>query len=72
MKVKSIRVSKGITASVGKFESVRLDYEIEVELGQGDTANVVAAKLTKWADAQVNNEVKELRKSLSPSSIFKL
>lgn len=72
MKMNLIRISKGVTASVGKYESIRFDCAVEIELGKGDKASAVYDKGMKFVDARLNHELKDTQEALSSTSVFRL
>ena len=66
MKTKSVRVNYGRTINMGNYESLRLDYAMEVELGPKDTDphkiySSVRTGLRLAIDKAIQDELKEIR-----------
>jgi len=56
MKAKVVKVSKGRTVNIGRYNTVRFDYGIEVELEEGDKAADAARYAEKFVDELVDKE----------------
>ena len=69
--VSKISVSKGVTVSVGKYESVRIDAHIELTAEKGDDEETLFSTAFTMVDDQVNAQIKELQDVVEPNSVFK-
>lgn len=68
---KEITVSTGITISVGKFESIRLDASARITDDNGDYDTMFDAG---WnlVEEQINKKIEELQDVMNNTSVFKL
>jgi len=71
MVVKKIVVSKGVTMSVGKFESIRCDASVEIELDKGDDEDGAYEAGFEIVDTQINKQIGESQSILGTNSVFK-
>jgi hypothetical protein len=71
MNIKKITVSKGVTISVGKFESVRCDASVEIEIGKGEDEDEVFETAFELVDAQLNSQIAENQPIIANTSVFK-
>jgi len=67
-----ISVTKGVTASVGKFESVRIDASIEFQLGQNEDPDEVYERAWEKADEQINVQLAQIQDVIADTSTFKM
>lgn len=70
-KITSIKVGKGVTVNLGNFESLRIDYSVEAELGPKEKEDEVAGRLSDWTDERLNGELADMGDVISTKSIFK-
>lgn len=71
MRVDSITVSKGVTVSVGKFESVRIQADMTISLDKGEDHDNVFKAAYVMLDDQINAQVTDLQDVIQDTSIFK-
>ena len=69
--VSKVSVSKGVTVSVGKFESVRIDASIELTAEKGDDEQSLYEAGFTTVDEQINKQIKDLQDVVEPNSVFK-
>lgn len=74
VKVETMKISKGVTANLGNFESVRIDVEFAISVGSEDQKNIdsMFEKLSSIVDGKVNSLIAEEAPNLSSKSAFKL
>lgn len=70
MKVKQINVSKGFTISVGKFESVRLDSAVTVDVEEEDDIDVVFEKAYGVVSQQIMGQVMLMKSVIDRGSFI--
>jgi len=68
MKIKDISVSKGVTISVGKFESVRLDAAITIQPSAEDDYDVVYDTAQEIVSSKIMAQVIELKPIIDKGS----
>jgi hypothetical protein len=73
MRVTSITVSRGVTMSVGKFESIRADASAMIELKEGDgDPTTHKATLTGIVEGWINEAIREHQHVVGADSVFKI
>ncbi len=72
MDIKKVSVSKGVTVSVGKFESLRLDVAIEVEPGKGEDFDTIVETGYEMCDEKLNKQLSEVQDLVADNSVFKV
>jgi len=72
MNIKSIKVEKGVTVSLGQYESARVSFELTAELGPKDNLDECERALVDQLDAFVNEQIEELQDVIKDSSVFKV
>lgn len=71
VEVTKISVSKGVTVSVGKYESIRIDSSMEIGLGKNDDSETVTKTGYEMLDEQINDQLKEIQDLVGDNSVFK-
>ena len=66
----SVTVSKGVTVSVGKFESVRIDAQCEVRGEAGEDSDALFEIGFETIDEQINSQIEELQGIITQESVF--
>jgi len=72
MVIEVIEVSKGVTVSVGKFESIRIDVTLRIRTEDDDDSDSVFETGYELVDEQINKQIEEIQKIVSPTSVFKV
>jgi hypothetical protein len=72
MVVNTVEVRKGLTAACGKFESVRIEALVQIQLDEKDDAKSAYIRGWDMVDDQLNNQIEELQDVLQETSIFKM
>lgn len=74
VKVETMKISKGVTANLGNFESIRIDVEFAASVSSTDQKEIdsVFEKLSGMVDRKVNSLISEESGSLTSKSAFKL
>jgi hypothetical protein len=72
--IMKIQVTKGITAGVGKFETIRMEVSAEFEtnakpLSQAHEKEIKAA--FDFLDEQLNTQIADIQDTLKADSVFK-
>jgi hypothetical protein len=70
MVVKEVTVSKGVTISIGKFESVRVDASAVLVAEKGEDPDMLYETGFEVVDEQINKQIAELQDVISDSSVF--
>lgn len=72
MVIKKIIVSKGVTVSVGKFESLRFDASLEIGTNEDDDSDTVFETGFELCDEQINKQIEEVQDIVASGSVFKV
>jgi len=70
-KILKITVSKGVTVSVGKFESIRIDAMVELR-NDTDNPNAVFNDGYNLVDKKINEQLEEIQDVIAETSVFKI
>jgi len=70
--VATVHVSKGVTVSVGKFESVRIDATVEVRAEKGEDPDDLFDIGFESVDEQVNKQLAEIQDIVTEGSVFNM
>lgn len=68
--VTKVTVSKGVTISVGQYESVRIDAQVEVR-GDGEDSDDLFDIGFETIDEQINKQIDEIQDIVGGKSMFK-
>ena len=68
MEISEISVTKGLTLSMGKFESIRLDASISIKPEKGEDEDVLYNSAYEICDSQLEVQVKIISDALSENS----
>lgn len=71
MEFKEITISKGVTISVGQFESIRCDASLKIALDEDDDTDVAFSTGYDMCDEQLNNQIKAAQSVIADKSVFK-
>jgi len=67
-----VSVSKGVTVSVGKFESIRIDAHVEVRGEKGEDPDDLFEIGWESLDEQINKQLEEIQDVVGEGSVFNL
>ena len=68
MEISEVSVTKGLTLSMGKFESIRLDASISVRPEKGEDEDVLFNAAYEICESQLEIQVQMISDSLSENS----
>jgi len=64
MKVKELKLSKGLTVGMPNYGSCRVDQSITVQLEDGDEVSKVYSKAKGMCDQMLNHQLKDMASKL--------
>lgn len=69
--ITKVVVSKGVTVSVGKYESVRIDAQVEVRGDDGEDPDMLFDIGFEAIDERINAQIGEIQEIVTDESVFK-
>ena len=71
-KFEEIIVIKGLTVSVGRYESIRVDASLKIVLDETDDTDTIFEAGFEMCDEQLNKQVEEIQDIIGKDSVFKV
>lgn len=69
--IKVITVSKGVTISVGQYESVRIDAQLEIRGDEGEDPDQLFEIGYETIDEKINDQITEIQEIVGKNSMFR-